>query len=124
MGWFPLFNSIQSMLLRKKREKRLRLAQNWPRATGEINHWKIVDAAPDTGASELMQQVEASFHFTVNGEYFGGYLRSVPMVRREAERLTNGTPAVNVRYDPVNPDNVAVLAEDNTANLPFQIISS
>jgi hypothetical protein len=124
MGGFPLFNSIQSMLLRSKREKRLRLAQNWPRTAGEVNHWKIVDAAPDTGASELMQQIEASFHFTVNGEYFGGYVRSVPMVRREAESRAQGTPVVNLRYELTNPDNVAVLAEDNTANLPFQIISN
>jgi hypothetical protein len=31
--------------------------------------------------------------------------------------------AVRVRYDPANPDAVAVLAEDNENNLPFRVFS-
>ena len=69
-----------------------------------------------------MQQVEASFHFTVNGEYFGGYLRSVGLTHHSAETMATGTPTVRVRYDPTNPDSVAVLAEDNVGNLPFQVM--
>jgi hypothetical protein len=30
---------------------------------------------------------------------------------------------VNVRYNPANPDETAVLAEDNVGNLPFGVVS-
>jgi hypothetical protein len=93
-------------------------------AVGEVNHWAVVDADQDAMSTATPHQIEASFHFTVNGEYFGGYLRSVPMVHREAEMLAKGTPNVNVRYDPANPDSSVALPEDNRNNLPFRVFSS
>jgi len=44
------------------------------------------------------------------------------MGRKEAEKLAVGNPAVNVRYDPANPDKVVVLVEDNPS-LDFKIVS-
>ena len=66
-------------------------------------------------------QIEAGFHFKVNGEYYGGYLRSVAMTHHEAEMKAKGEPKVNVRYNPANPDKKAVLPEDNSGGpLPFR----
>jgi len=68
-------------------------------------------------------QIEAGFYFLVNGEYYGGYLRSVAMSHHDAETKGIGSPRVNVRYNPANPDETAVFAEDNGSNLPFAVIS-
>jgi hypothetical protein len=45
------------------------------------------------------------------------------MTHHEAEMKSKGEPKVNLRYNPANPDETAVLAEDNGANLPVTIIS-
>jgi Protein of unknown function (DUF3592) len=119
---FP-FDSIRLWLHRRKRHEKLRLAQQWSIVSAEINHWSIVTADQENASSATPHQIEASFHFTVNGEYFGGYLRSVALTHHSAEVMATGAPTVNVRYDPANPDSVAVLAEDNVGNLPFQVIS-
>ena len=119
---FPI-DSIRLRLQHRKRQEKLRLAQQWPTATAEINHWSIVTADQELASSATPHQIEASFHFTVNGEYFGGYLRSVALTHHTAEVAAKGSPTIIIRYDPTNPDSVAVLAEDNSDNLPFQIIS-
>ena len=119
---FP-FDSIRSKLHHKKQHERVRQAQQWPTTTGEINHWSIVTADQDIASSATPYQIEARFHFSLNGEYFGGYLRSVALTHHGAEVAAKGSPTINVRYDPANPDSVAVLAEDNVGNLPFPIIS-
>lgn len=119
---FP-FDSIRSKLHHKKQHERVRQAQQWPIATAEINHWSIVTADQDIASSATPYQIEARFHFSLNGEYFGGYLRSVALTHHGAEVAAKGSPTINVRYDPANPDSVAVLAEDNVGNLPFPIIS-
>ena len=118
---FP-FDSIRSWARHKKRQQKLHLAQQWPTAAAEINHWAIVPADQEIASSATPYQIEASFHFIVNGEYSGGYLRSVGLTHHTAETLAKGAPTVNVRYDPANPDSNVVLAEDNADNLPFQVI--
>jgi hypothetical protein len=118
-----LFDSIRSQLHHKKQNEKLRRAQQWPTISAEINHWSIIQADRELASAATLYQIEASFHFTVNGEYFGGYLRSVALTHHSAEIAAKGAPTVNIRYDPANPDSVAVLAEDNVGNLPFQIIS-
>ncbi|HMF65346.1 MAG TPA: DUF3592 domain-containing protein [Edaphobacter sp.] len=123
MSGLFLFDSIRSRFRRRNLEKKLRLAHGWPIAIGEVNHWAVVDADEDAMSTATPYQIEASFHFLVGGEYFGGYFRSVGLVRREAEAMAKGSPNVNVRYDPANPDSVVVLAEDNADNLPFRIFS-
>ena len=119
---FPL-DSVRSWSHRRKRQERLRLAQRWPVISAEINHWSIVTADQEIASSATPHQIEASFHFIVEGEYFGGYLRSVALTHHSAEVMAKGESTVNIRYDPANPDSTVVLAEDNVGTLPFQVIS-
>ena len=123
MAGIFLIDGIRQRLRRKSREKKLRAAQGWPTTSGEVNSWKVIEADPEATAIGALYQIEAGFHFMVNGEYFGGYLRSVALGLHEAETKAKGNPAVRVRYDPANPDAVAVLAEDNEGNLPFRVFS-
>lgn len=119
-----ILDSIRNSLRRRNREKRLQLARSWPIATAEINTWKIVPAEEDSGSFAAPNQIEAAFHFKVNGEYFGGYARSIGMTHREAELLAKGNPPIQIRYNPSNPDQTAVIAEDNPNKLPFPILSN
>jgi Protein of unknown function (DUF3592) len=123
MSGIFLIDGIRLRLRRKSREKKLRAAQGWPTTSGEVNSWKVIEADPDASSLGALYQIEAGFHFIVNGEYFGGYLRSVALGLHEAETKAKGNPAVQVRYDPTNPDAVAVLAEDNEGNLLFRVFS-
>jgi hypothetical protein len=117
-----LIDSIRRTLRESARKKRVRLAASWPQAGAEINSWKILSVGDEAESFTQTDFIEAGFSFVLNGEYYGGYLCSVAMGRKEAERLAVGSPHVNVRYNPANPDQVAVLADDNTA-LPFALVS-
>ena len=117
-----LLDSLRRSVRERARRKRVHTAQSWPQATAEINHWKIVPAGDASGSFTQTDVIEAAFHFTLNGEYYGGYVRSVPTSRREAERLATGSPKLIIRYDPQNPDHTAVLAEDNP-QAPFAVVS-
>jgi hypothetical protein len=116
-------DGIQRWLRRRSREKKLRLAAQWPLVQAEINHWQVLNADEEAAAMGAPYQIESGFHFRINGEYFGGYLRSVGMGLHEAETKAVGSPVINVRYDPANPDVTAVLAEDNQSTLPFRVFS-
>jgi hypothetical protein len=118
-----LIDGIRRRLKHSKREKKLALAKNWPATQAEINHWEVLNADEDVATMGAPQQIEAGFHFTLNGEYYGGYLRSVAMTLHEAQTKGTGNPKVNVRYNPTNPDETAVLADDNSGNLSFAVIS-
>jgi hypothetical protein len=115
-------DSLRLATRERARLRHVRAAQSWPQMQAEINSWKIVPADNASDSFSQTDAIEAAFHFTLNGEYYGGYLRSVAMGRREAERLAAGNPRILVRYDPANPDRNVVLAEDNAA-LPFAIVS-
>jgi hypothetical protein len=117
-------DGIQRWLRRRGRGKKLQLAAHWPIAHAEINHWQVLSADEETATMGAAYQIEAGFHFKLNGEYYGGYLRSIAMGLHESETKATGNPTVNVRYDPTNPDSVAVLAEDNEGSLPFRVFSS
>jgi len=123
MAGIFFIDAISRRVRRKNREKKLLLAAQWPLAQAEINHWQILAADEDVASPGVTYQIEAGFHFKINGEYYGGYFRSVALTHHEAETKTSGSPAVTVRYNPANPDETAVLAEDNQANLPFRIVS-
>ncbi len=116
-------DGIKRSLRRRSREKKLAAAKGWPQAEAEINRWQVLNADEEVAAMGAPYQIEAGFHFTLNGEYYGGYLRSVAMTLHEAETKGVGSPKVNVRYNPANPDETAVFAEDNGNNLPFRITS-
>ena len=124
MGGIFLIDSVRLWLRRRSRQKKLLQAAQWPVTAAEVNHWAVVQADEDANAFGTPFQIEAGFHFKLNGEYYGGYFRSVALAGGEAERLAKGNPLVNIRYNPANPDVVAVLAEDNRDNLPFRVFSS
>ena len=123
MAGIFFIDGIQRWLRRRQREQKLRLAVQWPTAQAEINHWQVLNADDDVAAMGAPYQIEAGFHFTLNGEYYGGYARSVAMGLHEAETKATGNPTINVRYNPANPEETAALAEDNAGDLPFGIIS-
>ena len=118
-----LIDSIQRSLRERARRKRVQLAAGWPQATAHINLWKVLPAGETTESFAKTDFIEAGFHFVLNGEFYGGYVRSVPMGRREAEKLAVGDAEVTVRYNPDNPDQTVVLAEDNAGKLPFEVVS-
>jgi len=123
MAGIFLLDSLRLWLRRRKRQKEIQLALQWPVTAGEVNHWRVVTADEEAASMGAPYQIEASFHFILNGEYYGGYFHSVAMAAGEAERLGRGNPSVNVRYNPNNPDAVVVLPQDNTNNLPFRVFS-
>lgn len=104
------------------RKKRARVAATWPQTTAKINLWKVLPVGAETDSFAQTDYIEGGFSFTLNGEYYGGYVRSVAMGRHDAEKLAVGEPIVVVRYNPANPDQAVVLAEDNP-ELPFTVIS-
>jgi Protein of unknown function (DUF3592) len=118
-----LIEAINRRMRRRNRAKKLRLAAQWPHTQAEINHWQILNAEHEAATTGAPYQIEAGFHFKLNGEYYGGYLRSVAVTHHDAELKATGTPTAYIRYNPTNPDETAVFAEDNQGNLPFPIIS-
>ena len=123
MAGIFFIDGIRRWLRRRDREKKLSLASQWPVTQAEINHWQVLNADDEVATTGAPFQIEAGFHFKVNGEYYGGYLHSVAMTHHEAETKSKGEAKVNVRYNPANPDETVVLAQDNAGNLPFSIIS-
>jgi hypothetical protein len=117
----PFLDTLLSSRRRKALAARAATAQSWPLAAAEINRWKIQQAPEESGSFSSSYQLEASFHFTLNGDYYGGYLHSAPMTHHEAKTLGQGALTIHIRYNPANPDDNFVLAADNTASLPFKI---
>ncbi len=118
-----LIAGLMRKLEEAKREKRLALARSWPTVTAKVNLIHVVAADEAVSTAARPHQVEATFSFVMNGEYYGGYVRSVGMTHHQAETLAKGEPEVVARYDPANPDVTAVLAEDNAGRLPFEVVS-
>src|SRR5438445_657090 len=116
-------DSVRRVLRERARTKRVQAAVNWPQATAHINSWKILPAGDAAESFTNTDYIEAGFHFTLNSEFYGGYVNSVPMPHREAEKLGSGSPELTVRYNPANPDVAVVLAEDNRGKLGFEIVS-
>jgi hypothetical protein len=120
-----LFDWFFRMLRKKKREARIIAAKGWPTATAKLLAGVLVDKdelAEGTAAQD--QQVEFPYYFSNDQGFFGGHVRSVPGSQGEARRLMKqvpeGTP-ITVRYNPVNPDEVCVLAADNVGALPVEV---
>lgn len=123
MAGFAPIDAIRRAIRERARRKRVHLASVWPQTQAHINSWKILVAGDEAESFSQSDLIEAAFHFVLNGEYYGGYLRSVPMARREAEKFAVGSPDITARYNPDNPDQTVVLAEDNSDKLPFPIVS-
>jgi hypothetical protein len=124
MAGIFFIDGIRRSLRRKARDKKLAMAKGWPTVEAEVNHWQVLNAEEEVSTMGVSYQLESGFHFMLNGEYYGGYLRSVAMTLHEAEIKATGSPKVKVRYNPANPNETAVLAEDNGSNLPFGVVSS
>jgi hypothetical protein len=122
MAGIFFIDAVRRALRERARAKRVQAAASWPQATAHINSWKILPAG-DASSFTNTDYIEAAYHFTLNGEFYGGYANSVPMPHREAEKLAIGSPDLTIRYNPANPDQTAVLAEDNRHKLPFDVIS-
>jgi hypothetical protein len=117
--WIPL------LLRRRKRAALISAARGWPVVSASLLGSKVVEKDPlaDGGITFQGSQVETAFYFTLPEGIFGGHLRSRPMSDSEAHRALKMVPEdmpVRVRYNPANPDQTVVLAEDNT-DFPFPI---
>jgi hypothetical protein len=123
MAGIALIDPILDWFRHRKLQKNLQLAKAWPTVTGEVNQWSILEAEKGVTSFATPCQIEAAFHFTVAGEYYGGYFRSVGLDRKQARDFAKGNPSVVVRYDPANPDTAIVLAEDNSQSLQFRVLS-
>jgi hypothetical protein len=116
-----LFDWFFRMRRKKKRDARIAAAQGWPTATAKVLAGVLVDKdelAEGTLAQD--QQVEFPYYFSNNQGFFGGHVRTVACSQGEARRLMKEVPegtAITVRYNPVNPDEVCVLAGDNVGTL-------
>jgi hypothetical protein len=117
-----LIDPIRRAMRESARKKRVRVAANWPQVTAKINLWKVLPVGDDAESFAQTDFIEGGFSFLLNGEYYGGYVRSIAMGRHQAEKLAVGEPSIIVRYNPANPDQTVVLAEDNAA-LAFDVIS-
>lgn len=127
VNWLPL------LLRRRKREHALAAAATWPTTTASLLESIVVEKDPlaEGGTAFQDRQIESAFYFTLPGRdgasYYGGHLRSVPLSDTEAHRLIRQLPEdtpVQVRYNPANPDETHVLAQDNEGALPIQLWSN
>ena len=124
MAGFSPIKAIRQIFEERARKKRVLLAASWPQTPAAISLWHILQVGEGAATSFANnQQIEAAFSFTLNGEYYGGYVRSGLMSRKQAEKLAVGSPEIIARYNPTNPDQTVVLAEDNVGKLPFEIVS-
>ena len=123
MAGIFFIDSIRRILRERAHKKRVQTAASWPQITAHINSWKILPAGEASDSFTNTDYIEAAFHFTLNGEYYGGYANSVPMPHREAEKHATGSPDLTVRYNQANPDQTVVLAQDNRGKLPFELVS-
>ncbi len=121
MAVFPI-DALLRWQRNRKRAAKLAQAAHWPTTQAEINHRIILAADKEQATTALPYQIEAGFHFMVNGEYFGGYLRSVALTHHEAETKSKGAPTITIRYNPFDPDETAVLAEHSVTTLPFGVV--
>ena len=124
MGFFVL-DAISRMMRGRKRAARLVAAANWPMVTAKLLESKLVMKDELSGGLDVQDtQVEVPYYFSLEGRYFGGFVRSVPCTdsegRRSQRQLTEGM-AVEVRYNPADPDETCVLEGDNAGKLPFVV---
>src|SRR5260370_40833875 len=100
MAGIFLIDGIKRSLRRRAREKKLAAAKSWPTAQGEVNHWQVLNADEDIATTGTPYQIEAGFHFKLDGEDYGGYLRSGAMTHHEADEKKKGRAKGNRRYKP------------------------
>ncbi|QHN03536.1 hypothetical protein FTO74_09265 [Granulicella sp. WH15] len=118
MSVFSLVDFFPRFLRSRKREAALKLAANWPVLTAKLLTSIVVpkDIAAEEGSVLQAMQVESAYYFTLDGNYYGGHARSIPLSDSEAHRLVpqlaEDTP-IQIRYNPQNPDETHTFATDN-----------
>ena len=123
MAGLFFLDALRRRLRASRLQKKISQAQSWSKAEAEINRWSVIPAEDDVQSFSSGYQIEAGFHFMHNGEYCGGYVRSAPMAHTAAEKLASGNPRVTIRYNPADPNETVVLAEDNAGKLTFEVLS-
>ena len=117
MSTLPIVGPLIRSLKARKREVTLAESAKWPTAQAILLKSVVVAKDPLAEGTTIQDmQIESPFSFTYNGSYYGGYVRSVPMSDSEAHRALRNVPEdapVTVRYNPQNPDEAHVLAQDN-----------
>jgi hypothetical protein len=123
MGFF-VFDAISRSLRRRRRQQQLQAAGTWPMATAKLLAGKVVPRDELVAGTAQTVQIEFQYYFELGDGFFGGYLRSVPCSDSEGSRWLREVPegtAVNVRYDPKDPDRTHALAADNAGAFPFTV---
>jgi hypothetical protein len=123
MGGFPILGPMLRSLRESRKRKLIEAARAWPTVEARVNGWHVINADTAIATAALSYQIEATFSFQKDGEYFGGYFLSVPMTHHQAETLGVGEATIIARSDPTDPNRAVVLAEENAGRLPFEIIS-
>ena len=121
-----MFDWLIRFFRQRKRQRELALAASWPLVTAKLLNSVVLpkDLAAEGGTAFQDRQIESAFYFTLEGNYYGGHLRSTPLSDTEAHRLLRQLPEdtpVQVRYNPANPDDNHTFAGDNDGTLPFTI---
>jgi hypothetical protein len=113
-----LLQPLNTFFRRRKRDGLLRHAAVWPTVTAQLLKSTVEEKDPlaEGGTAFQDRQVESAFYFTLEGAYYGGHVRTVPLSDSEAHRalrqLPEDTP-VHIRYNPQNPDETVALPTDN-----------
>jgi hypothetical protein len=124
MGFF-LFDAVFRTLRGRRRQERLQTAVLWPTTIAKLLPSTLVMKDSLAGGTAVQDsQVECPYYFSITEGYFGGHVRSIACSDSEGRRiqrsLAEDMPIV-VRYNPANPDEGCVLAEDNVGTLPFTV---
>jgi hypothetical protein len=124
MGFFVL-DAISRMMRGRRRAAKLAAAAQWPSITAKLLESKLV-MKDDLAVGQDVQdtQVEVPYYFSLEGGYFGGFVRSVPCTDSEGRRIQRQLREgmlVTVRYNPSNPDETCVLDGENQGKLPFAV---
>ena len=125
MGFF-LFDAVSRTLRSRRRKERLQVASLWPTTSAKLLPSKLVmkdDLAEGTAiqdtAGRMPPTTSASPKVTL-AAMFAALRAPTPKAGESSANWQKIWPIV-VRYNPANPDEGCVLAEDNAGTLPFTV---
>lgn len=116
MGGLFLDDLVVSIVRSVRRERRRRQALHWTLANGSITRFT-------TSSSGWPTVPLVDYAYQVNGLTHHGSATGAPIKDDEINRIgdvIDSIAAVQVRYDPANPERSRILNEDNP-RVPFQI---
>jgi hypothetical protein len=120
-----LFGWIFRAIRKRGRERDLLAAEAWPTVMAKLLAGNVVQRDElAEGTSVQTTQIEFQYYFSLDEDFFGGYMRSVACSDSEGRRWLREVPEgtlVTVRYDPADKDKTHALQRDNEGKLPFAI---